>query len=104
MDARVRKVGHPMPEMAAFVAKLRSAFGDEAIDDALRRGKAGEPVFYACENGHAVGTASPTSGSAWRANADIRDRQYCPGCDGSCVGQGVSCKEWLKRTAGKENS
>jgi hypothetical protein len=90
--------------MAAFVAKLRAAFGDEAIDDAVRRGKAGEPTFYACENGRAVGTASPANENVWRANADIRDRQYCPGCDGACVGQGVGCKEWLKRAAGKEKS
>ncbi|MGF6924297.1 hypothetical protein [Paraburkholderia sp. 40] len=102
MDARVRRVDHPMPEMAAFVAKLRSAFGVGAIDDAVRRGKAGEPVFYACENGRAVGTASPVSENVWRAKADIRDRQYCPGCDGECVGQGIGCKEWPKRTAGKE--
>jgi hypothetical protein len=45
MDARVRKAGHPMPELAAFMAKLRSAFGDETIDKAVRRGKNGEPVF-----------------------------------------------------------
>jgi hypothetical protein len=28
-----------MPELAAFMAKLRSAFGDAAIDEAVRRGK-----------------------------------------------------------------
>ncbi|MBC8751420.1 MULTISPECIES: hypothetical protein [Paraburkholderia] len=104
MDARIRKADHPMPEMAAFVAEVRSAFGDEAIDDAVRRGKAGEPGFYACENGHAVGTASPANENVWRANAALRDRQYCPGCDGGCVGQGIGCKEWLKRTTSKENS
>jgi hypothetical protein len=32
MDERARKVGHPMPEIAAFVAKLRAAFGDAVID------------------------------------------------------------------------
>jgi hypothetical protein len=37
MDARVRKDGHPMPEVAAFMAKLRAAFGDKLIDDAVRR-------------------------------------------------------------------
>ena len=45
MDARVRKVGRPMPEIAAFMAKLRAAFGDECVDNAVRRGKAREPTF-----------------------------------------------------------
>lgn len=57
MEARVRRPGHPMPEMAAFMAKLRSAFGDETVDEAVRRGKAGEPTFYACENGNSVAHA-----------------------------------------------
>jgi hypothetical protein len=74
MDARFRKVGHPMPEIAAFMAKLRATFGDETIDDAVRRGKAGEATFYARENGRAVGTASPTHENAWRVDADGRDR------------------------------
>ncbi|MGF6774909.1 hypothetical protein P3T21_000096 [Paraburkholderia sp. GAS334] len=97
MDARVRKVGHPMPETVAFVAKLRSAFGDEVIDEAVRRGKAGEPFFYACENGHAVGTATPSGDSAWQVDDSIHDRHYCDGCEGECVGQGVCCRDWLKR-------
>lgn len=104
MDARVRRSGHPMPEMAAFVAKLRSAFGDEAIDGAVGRGQAGEPTFYACEDGHSVGTESPANDNVWSVTSDIRDRYYCPGCDGGCVGQGVGCKEWLQRKAGRENS
>jgi hypothetical protein len=103
MDARARKDGHPMPEVAAFMAKLRAAFGDETIDDAVRRGKCGETTFYASENRRTVGTASPANDNVWRVNADIRHRHYCRGCDGGCVGQG-SCKEWLGRTANKENS
>jgi hypothetical protein len=39
-----------MPEMAAFVAELRAAFGD-SVDEAVSRGKNGEPTFYARENG-----------------------------------------------------
>jgi hypothetical protein len=97
MDARVRKADHPMPEIAAFMAKLRSAFGDETIEDAVRRGKAGEATFYACENGRVVGTAHPTNENVWRVDADIRDRHYCPGCDGGCIGEGVRCADWLKR-------
>lgn len=104
MDVRVRRAVHTMPEMAAFIAELRSAFGDEAIDDAVRRGNSGEPAFYARENGSAVGTASPANDNVWHVNADLRDRYYCPGCYGGCVGQGVGCKEWLQRKAGKEKA
>lgn len=104
MDARVRNVSHPMPEMAAFMAKLRTAFGDEAVDDAVSRGKAGEATFYACEAGRTMGTARPANDNVWRVNADMQDRHYCPGCDGEYVRQAIGCKEWLKRTAGKEKS
>ncbi|MFM0166858.1 hypothetical protein PQR39_41350, partial [Paraburkholderia sediminicola] len=85
MDMRVRNpVSHPMPEIAAFVADMKSAFGEQEIDEAIRRGKAGEPTFFACEDGRAVGTASPVTENAWRVTDDIRDRQYCDGCDGGC--------------------
>lgn len=104
MDMRVRKpVSHPMPEIAAFVADLKAVFGEQEINEAIRRGKAGEPTFFACEDGRAVGTASPVAENAWRVTDDIRDRQYCDGCDGRCIGQGVGCKEWLQRKAGREN-
>jgi hypothetical protein len=50
MDMRVREpVSHPMPEIAAFVAQMKSAFGEEEINEAIHRGKAGEPTFYAAE-------------------------------------------------------
>ncbi len=65
MDMRVHQpVGHPMPEIAAFVANLKSAFGEREIDEAIRRGKAGEPTFYACENGRSVGTAGASVAGA----------------------------------------
>jgi hypothetical protein len=54
MDMLVRKP-HPLPEMAAFVAELRLAFG-ETSDEAIASGKAGEPTFFAAENGLAAGT------------------------------------------------
>jgi hypothetical protein len=104
MDARVRNVGHPMPEIAGFTAKLRSAFGDEVVDEAVRRGKAGEPTFYASENGRTVGTASPVTDDIWRVDDAVRDRRYCSGCDGGCVGLGVDCREWLQRQNSKESS
>lgn len=92
-----------MPEIAAFDAALKAVFGEQEIDEAVRPGKAGEPTFYACENGRVVGTASPVAENAWRVTDDITDWHYCGGCDGGCIGQGVGCKEWLQRKAGKES-
>lgn len=92
MDLRVPKpVSHPMPEIVAFVADLKAAFGEQEIDEAIRRGKAGEPTFYACENGHTVGTATPAQTNFWAVDRAVRDRHYCAGCDGSCVGTTNSC-------------
>ena len=93
MDMRARKpVSHPMPEIAAFVADMKSAFGEQEIDEAIRRGKAGEPTFYACENGHTVGTATPAQTNVWSVDRAVRNRHYCTGCDGSCVGTAKSCR------------
>jgi hypothetical protein len=100
----VTTVGHPMPEIAAIVTNMKSAFGEQEINEAIRRGRAGEATFYACENGRTVGTASPVTENAWRVTDDIRDRHYCASCDGRCVGQGVGCKQWLEEVAGKEKS
>lgn len=37
MDTRVRKpVSHPTPEIAAFVAEMKSAFGEQEIDETTR--------------------------------------------------------------------
>lgn len=46
-----------MPLTAAFIDSLREAFGADSIDAQIRRGMRGEPVFYASENGHEIGTA-----------------------------------------------
>ncbi|MBB5399340.1 hypothetical protein [Paraburkholderia youngii] len=93
MDMRVRKpAGHPMPEIAAFVAELKAAFGEPGINEAIRRGKAGEPSFHARENGRSVGTARPAEPNVWRVDRAVRDRHYCEGCDGSCVGSAKSCR------------
>jgi hypothetical protein len=79
-----------MPEIATFVSNLKAAFGAAVINDAIRRGKAGEPTFHARENGRSIGPAVPTQ-TVWRVD-DLRDRHFCAGCDGSCIGQGVSCR------------
>ncbi|MDN7408008.1 hypothetical protein QZM42_05540 [Burkholderia vietnamiensis] len=91
MDMLVRK--HPMPEIADFVAKLRDAFGDAAIDEAVARGKAGEPAFFAHEGGRTVGTRPIDDFNRWRADGSLRDRHYCKGCDGSCVGTLMRCSQ-----------
>jgi hypothetical protein len=83
---------HPMPEMAAFVAELRAAFGD-SVDDAVSRGKNGELTFYARENGRTVGTPPTDHHNVWKASEDVRDRHYCDGCDGSCVGTAIRCSQ-----------
>lgn len=94
MDVLVRQpVTHPMPEIAAFVTKTKAAFGERVIDEAIRRGNAGGATFYAQENGRLVGTARPAQTNVWNVDRSVRDRHYCAGCDGSCVGTTKSCKE-----------
>lgn len=48
-----------MPQVTALVDRFRATFGRANIDDVIRRGMKGEPVFYASENGHTIGTNSP---------------------------------------------
>lgn len=91
MDMPLRRT-HPMPEIAGFVASLREAFGDQFIDEAIRRSKAGEPTFFASENGRTVGTRAPPAAYVWKVDRSLIDRHFCPGCDGSCVGTGASCR------------
>lgn len=45
-----------MPETAAFIDKMREAFGEIEVNQVIKRGMKGEPVFYAEENGHRIGT------------------------------------------------
>lgn len=45
-----------MPVSAAWIDNLREGFGAAFINDIMRRGMRGEPVFHAVENGHEVGT------------------------------------------------
>ncbi|WP_134143774.1 hypothetical protein [Paraburkholderia sp. BL6665CI2N2] len=75
MDICVRTpVCHPMPEIAVFVAGMKAAFGEPEIDEAIRRSRAGETTFYACENGRAVGTPTPTQAHVWRVDGAMRNR------------------------------
>lgn len=50
-----------MPAVTAFIDQLREVFGKEMIDGQIRKGMRGEPVFWASENGHEVGTPIHTA-------------------------------------------
>lgn len=56
-----------MPVVAAWIDGMRAAFGTAHIDGILKAGMRGEPVFFASENGHTVGTPSPPG---WRVLKD----------------------------------
>lgn len=45
-----------MPRVAAFIDQVRLAFGKDLIDAQMQQGMRGAPVFYAWENGWAIGT------------------------------------------------
>lgn len=45
-----------MPQTTRFIDWLRQELGARAVDDAIRAGMAGEPRFFAEENGHQLGT------------------------------------------------
>ncbi len=48
-----------MPLITAWLDDLRSAFGAETVNTAIKGGIAGRPTFYAEEAGVAVGTPRP---------------------------------------------
>ena len=84
-----------MPEVARFIDLLRDVFGRAAVDPSLSRGLGGEPVFFAVEAGRRIGRVPEDEGveqrmSLWHADR-MRDRYYCEGCDGSCVGSERRC-------------
>lgn len=58
-----------MPLVTAWIDGMREAFGAEHIDGVIKRGMRGEPVFFASENGHTVGTPVPLG---WRVLKDER--------------------------------
>lgn len=93
----VKKSTSPMPEIASFVSALRQAFGADEINAIVRRGRKGEPVFFAREGGIEYGTRLP-SGSGWNA-ARVADRRFCDGCGGACLELGVRCSEHRARAA-----
>lgn len=48
-----------MPLVTEFIDACRDAFGKDEINQTIRAGMAGMPVFYASENGHTIGTPIP---------------------------------------------
>jgi hypothetical protein len=63
-----KELKQKMPGVAAFVDDLVEAFGVAAIHGQIRKGLAGEPVFWASENGHEIGTrvdSGATSRVTW---------------------------------------
>lgn len=79
-----------MPTVAAWIDDMRQAFGADEINDAIRRGQAGEPFFYATENGREIGSKHPGAPFTWRGEG-LSDRHYCEGCSGECVGTERQC-------------
>ncbi|MCX4151013.1 MULTISPECIES: hypothetical protein [Paraburkholderia] len=65
-----------MPEITAWVSDLRDAFGVEEVNSIIRRGRDGEPVFFAQEGGSSYGTPLP-AGNGWDA-AGIDARRVDP--------------------------
>jgi hypothetical protein len=51
-----REMKEKMPQVAALIEDLVNAFGKESIHGQIRKGLAGEPTFWASENGHEIGT------------------------------------------------
>jgi hypothetical protein len=45
-----------MPRVAALIDDLVAVFGKDEIHGQVRKGLAGEPTFWASENGHEIGT------------------------------------------------
>jgi hypothetical protein len=84
-----------MPNVAAFVDAMRDAFGAEEVNEMIRRGGAGEPVFFAEEAGQTFGTRAPDFNNVWDG-AGMAERYYCRGCDGSCVESDVRCSDRRK--------
>jgi len=58
-----------MPRVAAWIDLLRQAFGESEINEQLRRGVRGEPVFFATEGGHQIGTPLPPAVGAIKVDA-----------------------------------
>jgi hypothetical protein len=50
-----KELKEKMPEVGAFLDWACQVFGTECVHGQVRKGLAGEPVFYASENGYEIG-------------------------------------------------
>lgn len=50
-----------MPTTTAFIDAMRDAFGSDAINAQIKAGIAGQPTFWAKENGQEIGTRASHS-------------------------------------------
>lgn len=63
-----------MPTVAAWIDDLRATFGADQVNPSIRAGLAGEPRFWASENGHEIGTRLVLSPNAFVLDADALAR------------------------------
>jgi hypothetical protein len=82
-----------MPEIADFVSKLREAFGDATIDEAVARGKRPESRPFSRRKSAARAARNLLTIQSLGGRHIVRDRHYCKGCDGSCFGTAVRCNQ-----------
>jgi hypothetical protein len=74
-----------MPTVAGWIDELREAFGADQINPSIKAGLAGQPTFYAEENGVAVGTKDTRTGiplsdiviGPWEATAQAGGVRKC---------------------------
>ena len=65
-----RSLRDEMPITAALIDDFRAVFGTKYINDIIRRGMRGEPVFSASEAGHSIGTPVPPGAPALAPDAE----------------------------------
>ena len=63
-----------MPTVTSIIDGFRDAFGKVYIDSIIRAGMRGQPVFYASENGHTIGTPLPPAAQAIEQTETHRER------------------------------
>lgn len=95
--ATVKPLRETMPAVAAWVDELRAVFGEEDVDVTIRAGLAGQPVFWAREGGHEIGTRPRHGGNAWRGEGF--EGRFCdPRCVRGCPGLRELCPRGQRRS------
>ncbi len=65
-----------MPTVTTIIDGFREVFGKVYIDNIIRAGMRGQPVFYASENGHTIGTPLPPAAQVIEQAETHRERHY----------------------------